>query len=84
MKKKLRSSKGQVILEAVLLMVIMLGLWKFLSNQFIESNYMKKMMQDGPWPRLSGMIESGVWEKASSARAQHPNNLARAASKKEE
>jgi hypothetical protein len=80
---KLNSTKGQVIIESILLLVIMMGLWGYLSKTFKEGAYMKKLMQDGPWPRLSGMIESGVWEPPSKAKSLHPNNLARGASKKE-
>jgi hypothetical protein len=79
----LSKQKGQVIIEAVLLIVIMLGLWVSLSKTFIEGKYMKKLMQEGPWPRLSGMIEAGVWESSSRAKRLHPNNLDRGASKKE-
>jgi hypothetical protein len=75
--------KGQVIIEAILLIVIIMGLWVFLAKTFNSSQYMKKLMQDGPWPRLSGMIESGVWETPSKAKSFHPNNLDRGASKKE-
>jgi hypothetical protein len=83
MKKKLNSSKGQVVIEAILLTVMMLGFWVYLSKTFISSQYMKKLLQDGPWPRLSGMIEAGVWETPSKAKPFHPNNLDRGASKKE-
>lgn len=75
--------KGQVIIEAILLLVVMVGLWAYLSKVFMSSNYMRTLMADGPWPRLSGMIESGVWETPSKAKRLHPNNLDRGASKKE-
>jgi hypothetical protein len=83
MKNKINSQKGQVIIESVLLIVVMLGLWVFLSKTFISSKYMKKLMQDGPWPRLSGMIEAGVWDSPSNAKRFHPNNLDRGASKRD-
>jgi hypothetical protein len=82
--KKLKSNqKGQVIIESILLLVVFMSLWVYFAKLFNNSNLMRSLMADGPWPRLSGMIESGVWETPSKAKTLHPNNLDRGASKKE-
>jgi hypothetical protein len=71
--------RGQFVIEAVLLMVLSIGLLtaglKLLRDGKVVSNLI-----DGPWDRVSGMIESGVWQPASQAAAHHPNQRSRSLS----
>ena len=68
-----RTSKGQFVIEAVLLLVIgfslLLGLKKWADSTGIFANIMVK-----PWARISGMVESGNWAEAGAARKYHPHN----------
>lgn len=81
--QSVKSEKGQVIIEAVLLLIIFTGLWIGISTKIKNQRWMKTLIEDGPWPKLNGMIESGVWETNKQAQHLHPNNLDRSSSKKE-
>ncbi|MGE0632995.1 MAG: hypothetical protein AB7O96_11340 [Pseudobdellovibrionaceae bacterium] len=72
----LKNQKGQLVVEAVLLVVVMVALFGFFSNWMRNQEFTKKMIS-GPWLLLSGMIENGVWLPPEKARALHPNNLER-------
>ncbi|WP_413576527.1 hypothetical protein ACLVWU_00630 [Bdellovibrio sp. HCB290] len=64
--------KGQLVIEAVLLMVVMVGIFVASMNALRGSNFLAKMVT-GPWDRVAGMMESGVWSPAKDARQKHPN-----------
>ncbi len=74
---------GQVIIEAVLLAVIFVALWMSITNYVKNTNMVKKLIEDGLWTKISGMIENGVWENPQKGRKLHPNNLDRSVSKQE-
>lgn len=76
--KKL-NNKGQVVIEYILLMVLAVGGITFLANTFRESQTIAKLV-DGPWQKMAGMIECGVWEARKDACTKHPNNLSRSLS----
>lgn len=71
--------KGQFVIEAVLLMVVMLGIFVAGMGQLRESNFLAKMIT-GPWDKVAGMMESGVWLPAKDARQKHPNQKDRSVS----
>lgn len=75
----LRNSRGQFLIETVLMMTIMVGLFVMATAQLREGQFLAKLV-GGPWQQLSGMIESGVWDTADKARSQHPNATKRSLS----
>lgn len=81
-KPTLQNSRGQVIIEAVLMIVFVVGLWGIFSNYAKQKKWFESLVS-GPWQSMTGMIESGVWEPAAKARAKHPNSFNRAISVKE-
>lgn len=80
--EKLRSQRGQVIIEAVLLLTLGLFLWHGFSKYVSNSGWFSKMI-NGPWEQMAGMIEFGVWETPRKAKAMHPNRFDRVVSLKE-
>jgi len=76
MQNPLRNRKGQFVIETVLLMVLMIGTFAWATNQLREKQYLAKLIS-GPWVKVSGMIESGVWEAPDKARKLHPNQINR-------
>ncbi|MBO9667302.1 MAG: hypothetical protein J7501_10880 [Bdellovibrio sp.] len=76
MNKYLSNQKGQFVIEAVLLMVVMLSIFIASINALKDSKYLSKLVS-GPWVTVAGMIESGVWEPADAARKKHPNQFDR-------
>lgn len=77
--KHLKSSKGQMTVEAVLLMTIMVAGFLAVQKAFKGNDYLAKVV-NGPWSLVQGMVENGVWASADAGRAKHPNNYARRAS----
>lgn len=66
---------GQVIIEYILMMVVVLTL-SFMVQKFLkDSGYLRKMVFD-PWGRLNGMVQCGVWNPCGVEVAKgglHPN-----------
>jgi hypothetical protein len=79
MKKRLRSNKGQMTIEAVLLMTIMVAFFATTRKIISGQNYMSKLVS-GPWSHVAGMIENGVWKPALTSKQLHPNVFDRRAS----
>jgi hypothetical protein len=74
--KPLQNHRGQFLVETVLMMTVMVGLFVFATSQLRERKYMAKLI-GGPWQKISGMIESGVWEEPAKAKTLHPNQINR-------
>ncbi|MBC7371238.1 MAG: hypothetical protein H7326_06720 [Bdellovibrionaceae bacterium] len=68
----LKNEKGQFVIEAVLLMVMSVGLLVVGLRLLRDGNAMGNLVS-GPWEKMAGMIESGVWDTADKAAAKHPN-----------
>ena len=80
MKKFKPTEKGQFVIEAVLLMVVMVAIFTASVNALKEGQFLAKLIS-GPWQKISGMLEAGVWENATVTRKDaHPNVLKRAVS----
>ncbi len=75
-KPMLKNQKGQFVIEAVLLMIVMVGIFVASMNALRDSKFLSKLVS-GPWERVAGMMESGVWAPAKEARQQHPNQKTR-------
>ena len=76
---KRNSQKGQVLIEAVLLLVLMVGLWGAFSRYAKQQKWFESVV-GGPWQSMRGMIENGVWDEPKKAQAKHPNNFNRVVS----
>lgn len=79
MNKHLRSNKGQMTIEAVLLLTIMVSFFTVAHRVISGQQYLSKIVS-GPWSYVSGMIENGVWAPAASSKPLHPNTFKRRAS----
>ena len=77
--KRLRNNRGQMTVEAVLLLVIALAFAKVGTGAIKEQDFLRKMVS-GPWMYLQGMIQNGVWSEANSGSDIHPNVYGRRAS----
>jgi hypothetical protein len=77
-----RNQKGQLAVEAVLLMVLSIGIIA-LAMKFFKGNAngpVVSQLTQGPWARLSGMIQCGVWEPCGFGNpnpGKNPNTMAR-------
>lgn len=78
-----QQQKGQVIIEMVLLLVLVVGLWGLFSNYAKQQKWFENLV-NGPWQRMAGMIESGVWDPPQKAALQHPNSFNRVVSLREQ
>ena len=76
MEKITKSNKGQTVVEAVLLLALFVILATVVSRQFNENQLVAQLVS-GPWDRLNGMIQNGVWAPPSESDAVHPNHLKR-------
>lgn len=72
----LKNQKGQLIVEAVLLMVVLFGITMAVSKYFASEQTLKALVS-GPWQNLAGMIQNGSWGTPAATFALHPNAHAR-------
>lgn len=73
----LRNQQGQFVIEGILLMVLMVALTIALTTKVRETGLVTRMVT-GPWAKIAGMTENGVWEEPGpAARAAHPNSFDR-------
>ena len=69
--KSIRNNKGQILIEMILVMTVLVGASVFVSSQFRESNFIAQLVS-GPWKNLAGMIQNGVWQPRDDGMASHP------------
>lgn len=72
-----RNENGQMTMEAVLLLVIMVGVFTVTHRKISEGEYLSKIVS-GPWGYMQGMVANGVW-KAGNSNNLHPNSFDRRA-----
>ncbi len=72
-------ASGQAIVEAVLIIILFLGGVTLVSSTFQEQEWVSRLVK-GPWQRLSGLVQAGVWDIPERSRDVHPNKLIRAIS----
>ncbi len=77
MKSTLRNKKGQMTIEAVLLLVIMVAVFTVVHRTISEGEYLSKIVS-GPWGYMQGMVANGVW-KSGNSNNMHPNAFDRRA-----
>ncbi|MGE3973864.1 MAG: hypothetical protein AB7F59_04985 [Bdellovibrionales bacterium] len=73
---KRKSSSGQVLIEAILMMVLFLAAGAFIAKKIREGEMLSQLAV-GPWSQLVGMIENGTWGGQKKTKEQHPNYLRR-------
>lgn len=82
------NNKGQFAIEAILLMVLFVGVFTFFTNQIREQGYIQKLT-DTSVGKVKNLSEYGSWKEIckavkdnSSQRAAncHPNSINRALS----
>jgi hypothetical protein len=76
---RLRNQKGQMTIEAVLLLVIFVAMFKMVQQSIKDKNFLSNMVS-GPWTYVQGMIQNGVWAPGDAGAATHPNIFGRRAS----
>lgn len=67
---------GQGIVEYILLMVVLIGVFSSIMNVLKANNLATRFTQE-PWGKLNGMIQCGNWVECgvnSPAAAVHPNS----------
>lgn len=74
--KFLKNQSGQVAIEYILLMVVVLGAFLAARDALLSSNAIANFVQK-PWQLVAGMIEVGVWGEPKKVRAQHPGLILR-------
>jgi len=60
-------------------MVLSLSLLVYATGQIQERQWLGKLIAS-PWQQIAGMLESGVWAPANTARSSHPNQIPRVVS----
>lgn len=80
MRKKniLRNSKGQFLIETVLLMIISVGLFTSAVKVAQDKKRAAQLIGE-PWGSVKGMLESGVWGSSKDSKSKHPNQIRRSA-----
>lgn len=74
-----KTNYGQMTIEAVLILTMLLGLSTFVANEFRNNELLIKFVQ-GPWKQISGMAQNGTWGQPGATMADHPNNFNRSVS----
>ena len=67
----LRSEGGQMITEAILILVMLMGVTFAAASYFKDKELLKHLIQD-PWQSLAGMLQNGVWGSPDKTNASHP------------
>ncbi len=65
---------GQFMLEAILLMILFLGVTVILKKKFDEKNILGLLVAK-PWEQISGMMSHGFWKSESFSPDLHPQAL---------
>lgn len=63
--------KGQLMLEAVLIMFILVGAALLIQKKFSEKNMVGAMVAK-PWSKVAGMMTNGSWQKEEAGKEKHP------------
>lgn len=72
---------GQLAIEAILLLLVMVTLIISGSKIIREKQLFAQVMKN-PSNQLTGMVENGVWGPSKTTQGQHPNQIDRSVSLK--
>lgn len=76
---RLRNQGGQVIVEYILMMVVMLTISFMIQKWLTEKQFITNFTVK-PWEKLDGMVQCGTWKKCgveSPTAGLHPNSAER-------
>jgi hypothetical protein len=76
---KSHSQRGQIIIEYILLLVIIVGLSSLVRNYLVQSRFLQTFTFQ-PWAKLDGMIQCGVWIQcglSNPTAGMHPDSASR-------
>ena len=76
-KLKTLNNRGQMAVEMVLLTVVGVGMIFMAMEVLKREESVASRFILGPWKKISGMMESGVWEESQAARGKHPGHFKR-------
>jgi hypothetical protein len=68
----LKSQGGQQIVEAVLIIVMLVGFTFAVANYFKSKEVLKNIIT-GPFQTLAGMLQNGVWATREAGMLSHPS-----------
>jgi hypothetical protein len=78
----MNNQRGQLVVEAILLMTVLLGITMAVSS-FLQKNKIAQNLTFDPWSHLSSMIECGSWSSCRTLGV-HPSTADRGLSLKPE
>lgn len=67
----IKKQKGQMTIESVLLVALLLGVSTFVSRYFKKNQMIENLVSE-PWIRLSSMLQNGVWKSKPNSLQFHP------------
>lgn len=70
------NQRGQFLIESVLLIVVMVGIFMAGTNALRDKKFLAKLI-GGPWEQVQGMIECGVWGPPKKSCAKLPGQTSR-------
>lgn len=71
------SQRGQVTVEAVLIIVVMMALFTLVQRSlFKDKEYLSNFIEQ-PWLVVSGLIENGAPGDPEKGRIKHPGHFSR-------
>lgn len=77
MKPLLKDRRGQLMIEAILLMVLLVGLLTVITRYLRDNNTIPNLVSE-PWGQIAGMTEFGNWEPPNNSnKKKHPNTFNR-------
>jgi hypothetical protein len=71
-----KNQSGQILVEAVLLLVVFVSVMLLVTGQLKKMDYISGLTLS-PWEKVSGMVECGVWAACgvqASGKGLHPGN----------
>ncbi len=74
--KTVGNQKGQMLVEAVLIMVVFMAFTMLTAKYFKDKEFLKQLIT-GPWVALSGVLQNGVWLSPAKGAISHPNGHTR-------
>ena len=72
MSQAIHNQRGQLVIEAVFLMIVFLGIVALAAATLKKSEYIAHIVQ-GPWVNLSGMFQNGMWASPAAGQPFHPS-----------
>ena len=73
---KLKEQSGQMIVESILIMTMLVGFAYFISSYF-RSNEIFARLISSPWTNLAGVIQNGTWAPPQKNMNLHPSDMDR-------